>query len=557
MSTISGESKRPRTPASDFSSQLSIEHFLRVLYHRLWVVIAVFIPISAGTFIFAHRLPNIYTSETVILVDPQKVPESYVRSTVTGDIRNRLGTLSQQILSATRLQKIIESFNLYPEDRKANVPREDIIMRMQADIHVGVVSDWGGSQDLQAFRIRYNGQDPRLVAQVTTQLASLFMDENLKAREEQATGTTEFLQNQLQETRKVLEQQEQKLGAFKLQHIGELPNQEAATIQILGQLQAQLQQGADALARAEQQRTYLQSMVSQWAPVVEMDDRAPIRPAAASGNTPAAGSAAVAGPPRVSPRARLAELLKRYREDHPDVRKLKKEIEEEEARQPQQTAKVEQPSLEQEPVQSAASRPAQRVVATANPVLQSQLRSLDAEITKYKEEQQRLTKAIAGYRSKLEAIPLREQQMSDLVRDYEISRTHYQQLLEKQLSAETAMELEIRQQGEKFTVLDPAQVPERPSSPKRYLINMAGSAFGLGLGLFLALATEFLGMSITGPEQMFASGIAVLEVIPVIRTHADRMRQRRQIIFVSASSLLITAVTAGAILLYQYRAQLF
>src|SRR5689334_8846819 len=139
-------SRQKRAPA-DLLGQISIEHYLRVLLHRKWLVVAVFVFVSAATFIVSSRLPNVYTSETVILVDPQKVPDSYVKSTVTGDVRNRLGTLSQQILSATRLQKIIETLNLYAEARKREA-REEVISRMRADIAVQVVSDFGASQDL-------------------------------------------------------------------------------------------------------------------------------------------------------------------------------------------------------------------------------------------------------------------------------------------------------------------------------------------------------------------------------------------------------------------------
>src|SRR5579862_4916760 len=202
-STTSG---RPKKPAAGGLS-LSPEHYWRILLHRKWRVIGVFLLVSAGTAIGSYFLPDTYTSETLILVDPQKVPESYVKSTVTGDVRNRLGTLSQQILSATRLQKIIDTLNLYPVERKT-MAREDVITRMRSDISVSVVSDFGGSQDLQAFRIGYSGADPQLVSQVTNELASLFIEENLKAREQQATGTSEFLGNQLGETRKTLEEQE-------------------------------------------------------------------------------------------------------------------------------------------------------------------------------------------------------------------------------------------------------------------------------------------------------------------------------------------------------------
>src|SRR5579863_6150400 len=162
---------RPRPAAADHrSSSLTPEHCLRLMFHRKWLILGVFVFVSAATVAFTSRLPNIYTSETVILVDPQKVPDNYVKATVSGDIRNRLGTLKQQILSATRLQKIIDSLNLYSTERKT-MAREDVIAHMRSDISVSVVSDFGGAQDLQAFRIEYSGSDPQLVSQVTNELA--------------------------------------------------------------------------------------------------------------------------------------------------------------------------------------------------------------------------------------------------------------------------------------------------------------------------------------------------------------------------------------------------
>jgi uncharacterized protein involved in exopolysaccharide biosynthesis len=225
---------RSKTPSA-IIGQVSPEHYIRLILHRKWLVLGTFVLVSVATFAISYRLPNVYTSSTLILVDPQKVPESYVRSTVTGDLRNRLGTLQQQILSATRLQKIIDTLNLYPLQRK-NMAREDVIAMMQKDVSVSIVSNYGGSQDLEAFRIGFSGSDARMVAQVANDLATQFIDENLKAREQQSTGTTEFLQNQLQETKKVLEGQESKLKEFKLKHLGEMPEQQAANLQILGQL---------------------------------------------------------------------------------------------------------------------------------------------------------------------------------------------------------------------------------------------------------------------------------------------------------------------------------
>jgi len=530
------EKKRIRTNPGFLggTGEVSLEHFLIVLLHRKWLVLGVFLLVSAATAGITYRLPDVFTSETLILVDPQKVPDAYVRSTVTGDIRNRLGTLSQQILSATRLQTVIEKFNLYAEARANKVPREDLINRMRADVRVQVVSDFGASQDLQAFRIAYSGTDPRLVAQVTNELASLFIEENLKAREQQATGTSEFLENQLDQTRRELESQEAKLRDFKLKHIGEMPEQQAANIQMLGQLQAQVQSETDALIRAEQQRGIIQAMMAQSeAPVVDLD--------------PPGGPAGPPQPAVSSTRAQLAELLSRYGERHPDVVLLKKQLEEEEEQKRAQTAATPAP---------VNTPRAPRPVAGGNPVLQSQLRSLEEEIAKHKQERERLKKIASLYEQRLEAIPVREQAVAELVRDYEITKAHYQSLLDKMLSAETATQLEMRQKGEKFTILDPAQVAEKPSSPNRLLLNAGGSLGGLALGLLLALLPEIFGLSISSAEQIAATGVAVLGVIPVIRTGADRRRRKRWIL-AGATSGVLSMLAAGAFLVYHFRDRFF
>jgi polysaccharide chain length determinant protein (PEP-CTERM system associated) len=533
---------------------VSPEHYLRLIIHRKWLVLGAFVLASAATFVVSSRLPNVYMSSTLILVDPQKVPESYVKATVTGDLRNRLGTLQQQILSATRLQRIIDSLNLYPMERKT-MAREDVIAMMQKDVSVSIVSDYGGSQDLQAFRIGYSGRDARQVSQVANDLATLFIDENLKAREQQSTGTTEFLQNQLQETKKVLEGQEAKLKDFKLKHIGEMPEQQSANLQILGQLQSQLQLESEALARAEQQRSTIQVLMPQSAPpVVDLDEREVKAPT---------NGAPTKTPPKESPlvglRARLTALQQRYGDRHPDVRKAKDQIADEEAReaalktaQPAEVAvaAVSEPMPEAPPARKApVPQP-----SYSNPVLQSQLKTIEAEIPKHQAEQRRLNKQIAAYQAKLEAIPVREQEITALVRDYEISKAHYSQLLDKGLSAETATQLEIRQKGEKFSILDPAQPAERPSKPNRSLINMGGSLVGLVLGLLLALVTDFLGVSITSPQQITEGfGLPVLEVIPVIHTYADRRTRRKRLVWTAASCLAATLLASCAFLVYRFR----
>jgi polysaccharide chain length determinant protein (PEP-CTERM system associated) len=534
--------------------QVSPEHYLRLIIHRKWLVLGTFLLVSAATFIISTRLPNVYMSSTLILVDPQKVPESYVKATVTGDLRNRLGTLQQQILSATRLQKIIDSLNLYPMERKT-MAREDVIAMMQKDVSVNIVSNYGGSQDLEAFRIGYSGGDARQVAQVANDLATQFMDENLKAREQQSVGTSEFLQNQLQETKKVLEAQEAKLKDFKLKHLGEMPEQQSANLQILGQLQSQLQLDGEALARLEQQRSTIQVLMPQSAPVVDLDE---------PDLKPASDAAALKAPQKesllIGLRARLAAMQQRYGDQHPDIRKLKAQIDDEEAKD--QGVKAATPvetvaaaPSEPKPDAPPARRTPRASPSYSNPVLQSQMKTIEDEIPKHQAEQRRLNKQIAVYQAKLEAIPVREQEITSLVRDYEISKAHYSQLLDKGLSAETATQLEIRQKGEKFSILDPAQPAERPSKPNRRLINAAGSFIGLGLGLLFALVTDFLGVSITAPQQITeAFGLPVLEVIPVIYTYTDRRTRKKRLVWATVSCLLAIILASCAILVYRYRA---
>jgi len=530
------------------TDSLPLDHYFRLLWHRKWWVLAVWVVVSATTYVIVRRLPDVYMSETVILVDPQKVPEAYVKSTITGDIRNRLGTLSQQILSSSRLQKIIDSHNLYQAERAKGAAREDVITKMRSDISVRVVSEFGSAQDLQAFRITYSGKDARLVSLVAQQLASLFIEENLSARELQATGTYDFLTNQLQETRKQLEQQEAKLKDFQLRHVGEMPAQEAADLQLLSQAQSQLQQEADALARAEQQRTYLQSMLTQTVSVVDIDE--------VETNTAKRAEASSAPNELAKEKARLATLLSHYTESHPDVRKLKGMIEEEEARQAQAAMEA---AASAPPDPAPAAAPVKRTPhppsAHFNPVLESQLKALDAEIAKHNEEQQRLSKLVSLYRAKLEAIPVRQQEITALQRDYEISKNHYKQLLDNQLAAQTSTQLEFRQKGEKFEVLDPATPAERPSRPNRSLYNMVGSMAGLVLGLVLAMGKEFLVMSvITSQDAVTASGLPLLGEIPVIRTQFDRRRRNRWILATTTSGLIL-ALACGGILFYYYRIQ--
>lgn len=549
------ERRRSHGPKS--AAELALQHYSMILLRRKWLILAVFLFVSAGTAVVSYLLPNVYTSETLILVDPQQVPDKFVQPTVTGDIRNRLSTLSQQILSATRLQKIIDTFNLYPKERKT-MAREEVITLMRGDITVEVVEEpaqkerkppsSNKEQDLTAFRIAYSGKDPKMVAQVTNELASLFIGENLRAREQMATGTANFMDKELQGTKKQLEEQEAKVKEFKLRHPGEMPEQQQANISILSQLQVRLQAVTDAINRAQQQKIYAESLLAN-----QPADQNQEPSEAKTEGAPAADA------PTPS-ETKLIELLARYGESHPDIKRTRKLAEVERA----EKAKAGQAPAAPSPAANLAAEKT-ALLATQNRItgaqsvasLKAQIASADAEIAEGVKMQEKLIKSILDYQQKLEAVPVREQEIAEVVRDYAESKEHYKQLLEKKLAAEMATQLEIRQQGEKFTILDPARVPEKPSSPNRLVINIVGCLAGLVLGFAGALAREFSEMSITSPLQIGAEvGVFALGTVPMISTPYD-IRRRKRLTWAGAASTLAVVFSVGGYLLYYYRDYIF
>ena len=207
---------------------------LQILRRRFWVLLVPFSIVAACTAIYARYLPDVYRSDTLILVVPQRVPESYVRSTVTTRIEDRLQSISQQILSRTRLERIIQDFNLYPEERRVGI-MEDVVEKMRRDIAVQVVKG-------DAFRVGYVGTEPRTVMKVTDRLASLFIEENLRDREVLAEGTNQFLEAQLEDARRRLVETEKKLEAYRKQYAGQLPSQLDSNLQAVANAEGRLQE---------------------------------------------------------------------------------------------------------------------------------------------------------------------------------------------------------------------------------------------------------------------------------------------------------------------------
>lgn len=463
-----------------------------------------------------HSLPDMYQSTTLIMVEPQDVPESYVRPSVSSRVEQRLQALSQEVLSRTRLEAIINDFGLFPELRKQNVPREQMVTVMRGKIQISVFA-----KD-NAFRISYEDRDPINVQRVTARLASLYIDENLRIRDEHVTGTAEFMQSELEKVGKQLADQEQKLQAFKEQHIGELPEQRETNLRTLEGVRLQLQTNSVALSSAMERKLLLAKQAGDARSVLSTQ--------------PAGGGKVDATNPAVrlqQLQAQLADQRGRYTDEHPDVIHTQSEI-----------AGI---MTELKIRQGSDSRQLDPLLP---PDLARALQQVQLDISRLQQEEENLRKAIDTYQHRVESTFAREQELQSLNRDYTVTEKKYQTLLDKKLEAQLSQSLERRQKGERFRVLDPASLPEAPVRPNRQLLTLGGVAASFGLAFLLPILLWQLDTSFHLAEEVAACSLPVLAVIPQAPTPDVDRRLRRYRIRVLAFSALGLVIGLCSVSLY-------
>lgn len=484
-------------------------------------------------------IPSVYRSGALILVEQASVPQQYVVSNIAMDMKNRLDSMTQQILSRTRLLHLIDNLNLYANDRN-RLSTDELIERMRKDIDIELVRS--PDRDVTAFNVYYLARDPRVAQQVTSELTNLFISENLEFRQQLSEGTTEFLGSQLEEARKSLAEQEQRIREFKDKNLGELPTQLQGNIQILSGLQGQLQAEQDAFGRAKQQNIYLESLLAEYRDAqmsTKNDDTAP------------------QGLPAIDQeltrlKSQLRDLLSRYTEKHPDVRKLKEQIAKTEGMKQQIQADLRAGASSSEGKGDKAGEASAYAESTPMMELQSQLKANQAEIANRQQSVQELKTRIAEYQSRLNQTPVREQQLADLSRDYDQSRTNYESLLAKKDQSELATNLEKRQRGEHFRIVDPASLPTKPFWPNRLVVNLIGLLGGLVVGAVVAGVMESADDRLYGEKELRALvPLEVLVELPPIPTVAELERERRKTYlgYVYVGLMLVT-ILAGMTVSY-------
>jgi len=484
-------------------------------------------------------IPSTYRSGTLILVEQPSVPEKYVVSNIDSDIQQQLDSITQQILSRTRLLRIIDHLGLYAQDRMRKSP-DDLVEKMRKDIEIEL--SHGDDRKLSAFNIYYGSRDPKMAQAATSELANLFITENLEQRQKRSENTTSFLEDQLDQARAKLAAQEAKLRVFKDQHLGELPTQTQSNLQILTGLQSQMQANQDSLNRAKQQNTYLESLINQY--------RAVDRGSKPGESGPA--SLATIDKELDQLKAQLADLTSHYTDKHPDVRKTKEQIARVEAARVRMFAEINNPvsNSSPEPAPATSREP------KTGPMLEmeSQLKANRQEIANREAEIKDEQNKINQYQARLNMAPVMEQQFADITRDYDQSKADYESLLKKKNESEMSTDLEKTQQGEHFRMLDPPNLPIRPYKPNRLMLCGAGLAVGLVLGAGFAFGQEKLSGKIYSEREIkkLVPFEIIAEIPPIENVEEQSLHRRSAWIAAAAAVMVMGFILLGSAVTYLY-----
>jgi polysaccharide chain length determinant protein (PEP-CTERM system associated) len=516
------------------------EDYAAIVWARRWLIIVPFVVATIAAIAYAVVQPDKYRAQMSILITPQQVPTNVVQSTVTTALNDRLQMIQQEVMSRTQLERIIEEFALYP-DLRSQRTMEDVVEQMRRDIQVGIDTRRRDRRaNSGAFTVGFQSDSPRTALLVTERLGSLFIRENIDNRTVMADATNQFLEAQLEEARRRLLDHEKKLELYNLKYSGSLPSQVQANLQTIQNTQQQLQALREATAADRDRRLFLERALVE----------AEATPAAAVLGVPVANDKAPAVPVTAASRLESARLgLRglelRLKPDHPDIQRAKRVISdlEKEAEAEALAAPVGQP-LALDPGLTPADRSRQARIGT----LRAEIEAIDRRLAARQTDERTLLGNLTAYQARVEVAPARESELIELTRDYDILKNTYEELLRKSEGSKLAVNLERRQIGEQFKIVDGARLPERPVSPNRPRLIGIGAAMGLGLGLLIVGFLEYRDSTLkTDGDVLVALTLPVLAMIPAMVTkEEERAQNRRRRIVALGSAAVVLLVVAGA-----------
>jgi polysaccharide chain length determinant protein (PEP-CTERM system associated) len=485
--------------------ELTMQDYTGILKRRFWLILIsaiLFLGVGIG---LTYIIPPQYVSTTLVLIERQKVPENYVQPVVTEDLGSRLASMREKILSRSRIQPIVEQFNLFAG--RENTMDDRIEMTQKAIGIEPIPSTSATPFGTPGFFITFKAQDARTAQQVCGQITSLFVSENLSRSEESAEGTTDFLKQQLADAKAKLDDQDAKFAAFEQKNFGALPEDDAGNMNTLQSLTSQLDAATQALGRLQQDVTFLEALVAQ-----QTQDSQSTEP----------GSSVASVDER---KTELQDLIKQkqalenqYTPDYPDVVAISRKIADLQAEIKRDSA-------------APAPAPAASTVSRSDPPhllqLKAQLRAAQASMANTKQEQARIEQQIRAYEARIQSRPQVEEEYKQITRDHQTALDFYNSLLKKINESSMATALEQAQQGEQFRVLDPANLPDAPTFPNPFVFAGGGFAVGLLLGLALVALLEYRDTSLRNERDIWAfTKLPTLAVISRIKDLPQPVKPR-------------------------------
>ena len=464
--------------------KLNAEDYLAVLKRRWWIIAipAIISPIIAIGITFF--IPAEYLSQTLVLIDQQKVPDDIVKSVVSEDLDSRLASMREQILSRSSIQPIIEKYNLYANK---HLSMDDRIELARNSIAIKPIrSEIAGSNGLPGFTIFFTADDPHTAQEVCAEITSLFTGANLRSRADAAEGTTEFLKEQLDGAKHGLDDQDAKLAAFQRQYYGMLPGDESNNVNILSTLNTQLDAITQNIQTQEQNLSFTQAMLAQQAQ-------------AGSAPTAAATTQSTSALDKQLDDllAAKADLDTRYTADYPEVKEVNRKIEDVRRQITLANAPVAAPAT---PAAPGSSRPDSASVQQ----LRAQVQAYNSGIQAKRKQQDDIQQQIRSYQGRIQSTPEVEEQYKQLTRDYQTAQAFYDTLRTKMEQSQMGSDLEQRQEGETFRVLDEANLPDSPTFPKRTYFAAAGLCAGLFLGVLIIGLIEYKDTAMRSERDIWA-----------------------------------------------------
>lgn len=485
------------------NGEIELKEIKRVLRRFWWVLPTTTVVLAGVALAVTFVLPKKYTSATVVLVEPPTVSKEVVPTLVTEDLYHRLASMKEQILSRSRLQPIIEKLNLYPEDRNKK-HMEDLVERLRQAIDVSLMEPMAGSMDRQppGFRVGVTFNDARVAQQICTEITSMFMEQNAIRRTQQANVTTQFLTEEVNEAKAKLDEQDAKLAQFKRQYLGSLPEEQQSNLSLLSGLNTQLEAATQAVSRGQQDKAFNETLLSQ-------------QEAASRSAQLGVQNQETLDQQLAAQQAQLSDLLAKYTPEHPDVIKLKSQIEETKRRIA--AAADNKPSTSANPGTTRESPQIQQ--------LRAKIKLDDISIADALKHQSQIQEQIRQLQGRVQASPMVEQQLKELTRNYQTASDMYNDLLKRQQNSSMVGELENKQQSETFRVLDPPSLPLTPSFPRKIMFLGGGAAAGLALGIGILYLVALTDKAIyTERDVELCLKLPVLTLIPGqdLRTPGNR-----------------------------------